>query len=257
MSNLESPTVLFVADSHFHLSPDAAERSRLARFLEFLGLARRVDQLVLLGDIFDFWFDYPHFRLKGYEEILQTLDAVRDAGTQLHFVGGNHDIWAAGYLHERYGTRADGEAFETAFGSRRVRLEHGDGYLARGPAYRAFRAVVRRRAAVVGAKLLHPELLYAFSTWLSGTSRRASRDEAALIERRAAERLAAQHDAPWDLMVIGHVHHAFQISHGERTLASLGGWLEAEGYGLLQDGRFELLDFAADPPPALRRTGAP
>jgi len=251
MSNQSAPVVLFVADSHFHLRPDAAERDRLERFLAFLSFSRRATDLVLLGDIFDFWFDYPHFRLDGYEELLIALDAVRDAGTRLHFVGGNHDIWAAGYLRRRYGLAGDGEAVTVPFGSLRVRLDHGDGFLARGPVYRSFRAIVRRRAGVLCAKSLHPELLYAFSTWLSGTSRMASRDEVSMIERRAGERLAAAGGAPWDLLVIGHVHHPFVTEHAGRTLACLAGWLRTEGYGLLRNDRFDLLDFARDPLPDL------
>ena len=74
-----------------------------------LELARSADHLVLLGDIFDFWFDYPHFRLKGYDALLNALDLVRDAGTRIHFIGGNHDIWAAGYLHQRYGSSPTGD----------------------------------------------------------------------------------------------------------------------------------------------------
>ncbi|MHB8079021.1 MAG: UDP-2,3-diacylglucosamine diphosphatase [Candidatus Krumholzibacteriia bacterium] len=251
MSNRIAPTVLFVADSHFHLRPDAAERHRLERFLAFLQFSRRATDLVLLGDIFDFWFDYPHFRLDGYEEVLQALDAVRAAGTRLHFVGGNHDIWAAAYFRRRYGATGDGEAVTREFGALRVRLDHGDGFLARGLVYRAFRALVRRRGTVLVAKALHPELLYAFSTWLSGTSRLASRDEVALIERRARERLLASAHAPWDLLVIGHVHHPYVTTHTGRTLACLPGWLQTEGYGLLRDGRFDLLDFARDPLPDL------
>jgi UDP-2,3-diacylglucosamine hydrolase len=248
-----NPTVLFVADTHFHLEPDPAERARLERFLAFLDAARSADDLVLLGDIFDFWFDYPHFRLKGYEELLQALDRVRTAGVRLHFVGGNHDIWAAGYLRGRYGVAGDGEPLTLQAGALRVHLRHGDGILSHDWVYNGFRWLVRHRAGIVLAKALHPELLYAFSTWLSGSSRKASREEAAAIEAKARRWLERQRDPAWDLLVIGHVHHPFQVRHAGRTLAALGGWLGREGYGCLRDGRFTLLDFAGDPwplPPA-------
>lgn len=251
MGNRIAPTAVFVADCHFHLAPDAEERRRRERFVEFLAAARRVDHLILLGDIFDFWFDYPHFRLRGYEDILQALDGARAAGARIHFVGGNHDIWAAGYMRERYGCPGDGEAVTLELGDVRVRLDHGDGFLARGLAYRSFRALVRRRPAILIAKSLHPELLFAFSTWLSGTSRRASRDEVELIERRATARLEALGARPWDLLVMGHVHHAYTVTRGGRTLACLDGWLDSEGYGLLVGGRFALRDYARDGFPAL------
>ena len=249
MSASEQPTVLFVADAHFHLEPDAAEQRRVACFLDFLRVAERADDLVLLGDIFDFWFDYPHFRLKGYDALLAGLDAVRAAGTRLHFVGGNHDIWAADYFRRRFGTAPGAECRIVEFGAQRVLLDHGDGLLGKDWAYKAFRAVVRNRSGVLAAKSLHPEMLYLISSWLSGRSRAATRDEAASMVEKARRWLARQEGAAWDLMVMGHVHHAFELADGPRRMAALAGWLGTLGYGLLREGRFRLLDFDTDPDP--------
>jgi UDP-2,3-diacylglucosamine hydrolase len=249
MSKVNNPSALFVADTHFHLHPDPQEQVRLRRFLAFLQAAEQYDHLVLLGDIFDFWFDYPHFRLKGYEELLQTLDHVKEAGTRLHFVGGNHDIWATDYLRERYDLTGDGEAHTLRMGELRIHLCHGDGILSKDWFYKSFRWVVRRRGGIWLAKSLHPELLYALSTWLSGTSRCSPPEELATIKRKATRWLTAQTDPDWDLVVLGHVHYPFQIKHQGRTLAVLGGWLDREGYGILNDGQFVLQDFTTAPPP--------
>lgn len=242
-------TILVAGDTHFKLRPDPDEVRRRDLFLSFLEAARDADELVLLGDIFDFWFDYPHFRLRGYEELLSALDGVRDAGVRLHFVGGNHDIWAARYLHERYGTSPHGEPFTLDAGGLRIRLVHGDGLLVRDWLYSSFRRLVRQRAGVLFAKSLHPELLYAFSHWLSHASRQASRDERHLIEKRARRHLARAR-GDWDLLLIGHVHHAFRIAEGGREMAALGSWFGGEAsYAIVQGGRFELRDFAAEPRP--------
>jgi UDP-2,3-diacylglucosamine hydrolase len=251
MNETKQPTAIIVADSHFHLHPDPGELERLEKFIELLELAARADHLVLMGDIFDFWFDYPHFRLSGYDAILQALDRVRDSGTRIHFIGGNHDIWAAGFMHQRYGCSRTGETEIVQFGDRRLRLQHGDGLLKFDWAYNSFRAVVRTRAGIVLAKALHPEFLYAFSKWLSGKSRSATRDEASGIEARARKWLDRQKPADWDLIITGHVHHGFQMEAGPLQMASLAGWFDPLGYGLLQDGEFRLLDFARDPLPNL------
>ena len=251
MNDLTQPTAIIVADSHFHLNPDQAEQPRVAKFLELLGLAAKADHLVLLGDIFDFWFDYPHFRLKGYDPILQGLDRVRDAGTRIHFIGGNHDIWAAGFMHQRYGCNPTGETEIVRFGNRRLLLTHGDGLLKFDWAYNSFRAVVRTRAGIVLAKSLHPEILFALSIWLSGKSGSAKRDDAARIMTRARRWLERQKEADWDLMVMGHVHHGFRIEAGSLQMACLAGWLDTLHYGLLQRGEFHLLDFDRDPLPDL------
>jgi len=251
MSSGQQPTAIFVADSHFHLNPDEREQRRIRGFCDLMALSEKADHLFLLGDIFDFWFDYPHFRLRGYEEILQALDRVRAAGTRIHFVGGNHDIWAATYLHQRYGTRPDGEPFVIRLGDRTLNLVHGDGLLSHDWAYNTFRTIVRTRAGIVLAKSLHPEILYALSKWLSGHSRSATRDEAGQIESKGERWIRRQAGAAWDLTIIGHVHHPFEAEAGGRTLTALAGWFDILGYGLLQDGRFRQLDFERDPAPVL------
>lgn len=249
MSETKKPTAIFVADSHFHLDPDSAEQKRIRLFGELMVLTQKADHLFLLGDIFDFWFDYPHFRLRGYDEILQALDQVKASGTKIHFVGGNHDIWAARFLHQRYGSNPDGEPFVITLGQRRIKVCHGDGLLSFDWAYNTFRTIVRTRAGIVLAKSFHPEILYAFSKWLSGQSRGATRDEAGRIEEKAQKWIDGCRETGWDLLIMGHVHHPFEVSSKDRYLTALAGWFDNPGYGVLQNGEFTLLDFEKDPRP--------
>ncbi|MFT5783102.1 MAG: UDP-2,3-diacylglucosamine hydrolase [Candidatus Krumholzibacteriia bacterium] len=248
-ANAVEPTVIFVSDSHFHLKPDNAELDRLQQFYALLELSHQVDHLVLVGDIFDFWFDYPHFRLRGYDRLLSALDQVRDAGTQMHFIGGNHDIWAAEFFHRRYQCAAGGQSRTINFGSRRVHLTHGDGLLKFDWAYNSFRAIVRTRLGIALAKALHPEILFQFSSWLSGHSRGANRDEAKGIEKMSKRWFEKQTDPDWDLMIVGHVHHGVLLEKDSRKFVSLAGWFDPLSYGLLQNGDFQLLDFSRDPRP--------
>jgi len=228
--------VLFLADSHFHTERDAAEQRRLDAFLALLDRHAGIADVVLMGDIFDFWFDYPHFVMKGYEPLLRVLDRVRAAGSRVHFVGGNHDIWAARYLHDRYGSDPAGGPVTLELDGQRVRCVHGDGLLGRDLFYAAFRSVVRHRAGVLLGKSLHPELLYAFSNWLSGTSRGCTRDEIAGIERKAARWLERQRATDWDHLIMGHVHHQFTVEHDGRRLTTLGGWLDPRQYAVWRGG---------------------
>jgi len=251
MSSQRNPTAVILADAHFHLRPDPAELRRVERFCDLLGAIHGVDHLILLGDIFDFWFDYPHFRLDGYDSILKGLDGVRDSGTRIHFVGGNHDIWAAAYLNRRYGSEPDGSPLDLRLGDLRVRFDHGDGLLSHDWLYQTFRAIVRTRAGILLAKSLHPEILFALSTWLSGHSRNATRNEGRQIETKAAAWLDRQQNADWDLMVIGHVHHRFTATAHGRTLGAPAGWFDRLDLGLIRDGRFSLLDYERDPLPDL------
>ena len=244
------PRALFVADSHFHVRRSPDEEQRLVRFVSLLDRFAGVPDMVLLGDIFDFWFDYPHFVMKGYDLLLDGLDRVRAAGSRLHFVGGNHDIWAADYLHQRYGTAADGGPVTLDLDGRHVFCTHGDGLLGRDILYQAFRAVVRHPAGIWLGKTIHPEALFAFSSWLSGTSRNSDRDEISGIEVKAQRWLARNPNPPWDHLIMGHVHHAYTTIAGDRRLSTLGGWLDSPCYAIWRDG--ELEHCCADNPPTSR-----
>jgi UDP-2,3-diacylglucosamine hydrolase len=230
---------LFVADSHFHVRRGPAEALRFQSFLALLDAHAGVEHIVLLGDIFDFWFDYPHFVMKEYEPLLVALERAREAGSRLHFIGGNHDIWAARYLHERLGSAPAGGPVTLDLDGCRVHCLHGDGLLARDLLYTAFRSIVRHPIGVGIAKALHPEVLFALSTWLSGNSRHCDRDEVREIERKAQRWLARQDRAPWDHLIIGHVHHPATFTSGRRRLSSLGGWLDDLNYGCWRAGGFE------------------
>lgn len=241
ISNQEMNDVqaVFLADTHFHVERSAAEAERLEHCLALLEQVAGVPQVVLLGDIFDFWFDYPHFVMKGYDRLLTALDRVVDAGSRLHFVGGNHDIWAAEYLHRRCGSAAEGHAVTLDLDGQRVFCSHGDGLLGRDLLYKVFRAVVRHPAGVLLGKSLHPEALFAFSSWLSKTSRGSTRDEAEGIERKARRWLQRQQSPHWDHMIIGHVHHPFVAEHDQRLLHCLGGWFGDLHYAVWRHGRLE------------------
>ena len=232
---------LFLADSHFHVQRDAREAARMEQFITLLGHHAGVPDVVLMGDIFDFWFDYPHFVMKGYGALLDALDRTRAAGSRLHFVGGNHDIWAADFFHHRYGTAPGGGPVTLECDGRRVFCTHGDGLLARDILYRVFRRIVRHPAGVMLGKSLHPELLFAFSTWLSGTSRHSTRDEVDGIETKARRWLSRQQDPPWDHLVMGHVHHTFTAEHAGRRLSTMGGWLDPLWYAVWQGGELRHL----------------
>lgn len=233
------PRALFVADTHFHIRRDQTEERRFTMFLDLLERYSGVPHLVLLGDIFDFWFDYPHFVMKGYEPLLAALDRAHSAGSRIHFVGGNHDIWAAGYLHQRLGTAGHGEPIELELDGHRIRCQHGDGLFGRDLLYRSFRKMVRHPAGIKLGKSLHPEVLFALSTWLSANSRHLTRDDTDRIENKARAWLSRQHDSSWDHLVVGHVHHACTVTVGERRLFCLGGWLDDLNYACWRNGRLE------------------
>ncbi len=236
-----SDTVHFASDTHFGAGTPSSEARRRARFLHWLENLPDGSELILLGDIFDFWLDYPTFMPKTHLEILYGLRKLQDRGVRISFVGGNHDIWCARYLEQSLGIPSleNGTVLERQ--GRRLRLDHGDGVLTGDIFYKSFRAAVRNPLLVFLAKALHPEILQWIAQRISNTSRKKKRGDRATLTRAIA-RYAQRHDhGDVDYLVIGHVHHPRVVDCGRWTFVCLGDWITHFSFGRLQGGVFQLL----------------
>lgn len=120
--------IYFISDAHLgsRVMSDVHEHERkIVRWLESI----RVDAtaIYLLGDMFDFWFEYKSVVPKGYVRFLGKLAELADSGIEIHFFTGNHDIWTFGYLEKEVGMQVHTSALETTLGSKKFYLAHGDG----------------------------------------------------------------------------------------------------------------------------------
>jgi UDP-2,3-diacylglucosamine hydrolase len=232
-------TVYFTSDHHFGAGPD--QPARVDRFVRWLDRLEDAGRVYLLGDVFDFWLDYPTFMPKQHMEVLYALSRVRDRGTELVFVGGNHDVWCEDFFRDTLGIPALESGSVVEHQGQKLRLHHGDGLLSGDHAYEVFRAVVRHPVTVNLAKAVHPELLRAFADWLSRNSRKRYRGSEAEIRERI-DRYAhthPQHDC--EHLIVGHIHLPVQIPYQGWTFTCLGDWVKHFTAARLRDGELSLI----------------
>ena len=116
----------FITDAHLGAGLDSREREReLCRLLD--EIAPKVDKVVFLGDMFDFWFTYRHVVPKGYTRLLGRMAQMADAGIELHFFVGNHDMWMFNYLKEEMGIIMHDDPEVMEYDGKRFLVGHGDG----------------------------------------------------------------------------------------------------------------------------------
>jgi UDP-2,3-diacylglucosamine hydrolase len=236
--------VYFTSDHHFGAGPDQPARvARFGRWLDGLEDARTV---YLLGDVFDFWLDYPTYMPKIHMEVLYALSRLRDRGTELVFVGGNHDVWCEDFFRDTLSVPSLESGDVVEIQGKRLRLHHGDGLLSGDRAYRVFRAVVRHPVPVFVAKAIHPELLHAFADWLSSNSRKRYRgSDEEIIERIRA--FATHHPQPdCDHLIAGHIHVPVQLDFDGWTFTCLGDWVKHLTAARMRDGELELISVDPD-----------
>ncbi len=257
--------VFFVSDAHLGSSADPADdEPRLARLVPFLRHVadRGAEHLYILGDLFDFWFEYTHVMPWRHAGILAEIRSVTERGVPVTFLGGNHDWWCGQAFEEFAGMRVSQEPISAVHQGKRLFLAHGDG-LASGEdaGYLFLKALLRNRVSIGAMRLVHPDLAYWFGRRFSRFSRthltKGRFRVAPALGRKVDEVLAAGHDD----FLMGHLHARHQEERPPGgTLWVLGDWMSIYSALRLEDGEFVWEDWRSGgridvPTPAPTTTG--
>lgn len=246
---------LIFSDVHLNVAEDG--REKMGEFVDFLrGIdTREVDRIIILGDLFDFWFEYRHVIFSGYFDVLRAFAGLRDQGVCFHFVCGNHDLWAGRFLRERLGFAIHPDSVELDLSGRRCLFIHGDGINLRDWSYRIYKKIARLRWVAGLFRLLHPDWAMALGQVISRGSRRMSArpdtTKGPEVEplRRFAEEMLARGKA--DVVLCGHSHYPvieeYPTPGGAGEYINTGDWLFHHSYVEWDGANFQLLRYGADP----------
>ncbi len=211
-------------------------------FLEWLLHAGdAASQVVLNGDVFDFWFEYVWGIPRGYERPLSVLKELVAGGLPITLMGGNHDWWGGRYLRDEIGLDFLRDPVIRDYAGWKTFLAHGDG-LGRGDlGYRALRLLLRSPVTRAAFALLPPRLGDLIGEGVSqsedrsGPSTEADRGRSEALERWAAEKLRAQPEL--DLVVLGHTHIPRMVEvEPRRWYVNSGDWVRSQTYLVLEEG---------------------
>lgn len=216
------PTPCYViGDAHLGVASKEVERSLIAFLRQLHGRAR---SLVIMGDLFDFWFSWRHVMPRAGFRVLAAIADLRDAGVEILWIGGNHDCWGGEALEAETGARYTLEPWLDDIGRWRTLLQHGDGLRAREDApYRRLRRVLRNPLAIRAFGWLHPDFASRVALASSDTSRhRRAGDEGRGLLQIGADVLAEQ-GGP-SLVIHGHSHVPMLRKAGRGWYANAGAW---------------------------------
>jgi UDP-2,3-diacylglucosamine hydrolase len=234
-------SAFFLSDAHLGAHSRREEAGREARLHEFLtSLHGRAAALYIVGDLFDFWFEYRTAIPRRHFPTLAALARLRDAGVAITYLNGNHDFWLGPFLREDLGlvTRENDLALDAQ--GHRIWLHHGDGLVGGDLGYRVLKQVLRNRVSIALYGLLHPDLGIPLAHHVSRWSRHARADRPLDGDRLWREVAEPRFAAGFDTVMIGHFHHAFERREGERTMFVLGDWMDRFSYVELSGGAFTL-----------------
>ena len=229
--------VYFASD--FHLgSPDwKSSRVREDKIVRWLNTIRQdAHTIFLLGDIFDFWFEYQSVVPKGYLRLLGTLADLVDHGTQLYLFTGNHDLWMFDYFSQELGVPIVRYPVSLQINDRHFHLGHGDGLGPGDRTYKLLKKVFVSRWGQRLFKLVHPDWGITFAQRWSARSRRKNltKDESfrtkeeEWIYQYCVEVEERQHH---DYYIFGHRHLVLDIPLNENSrYINTGEWITTGHY---------------------------
>ena len=148
----------FIADAHlgsWAISDTKEKEKHLVRFLD--SIKHEAAALYMLGDMFDFWYEYRYTVPKGYTRFLGKLSELADSGVELHFLTGNHDIWMHDYLYQECGvTIHKDKLLPVVIGGKRFCLAHGDGLDSHDRKYLMLRSIFHNHLCQTLFSSIHP-----------------------------------------------------------------------------------------------------
>ncbi len=235
--------IYFASDFHLGVSAAVSSREREGQIVAWLHHCWKKDAeaFYLVGDLFEFWFEWREVVPRGYVRFFGKLAEIADAGIPIHVFTGNHDLWLEDYLQKEIGVVMHRQPLRTTLLGYEILIGHGDGLGPGDYGYKRLKKLFEARWARWCYSRLHPNLAMKLAFYFSGKSRSSQPAETEFLGPDKewlvayAERKTAIEPA-LDYCVFGHRHLPidYPLSNGRSRYINLGEWLHYNSYARLE-----------------------
>ena len=236
----------FFSDAHLGIGTrdqDLAKERRIVEFLDFV--KRDAEHLYIVGDLFDYWFEYRTVVPKGYYRMLAKFAELKEHGIRMSYIVGNHDFWLKDYFRTEFGMEILTEPAERTIRGHKFLLHHGDGLVKKDRGYRFLKRVLRSRVSIFLFSLLHPDFAARIARWSSHTSREYTSNRSYESNDMVAYASKKIRDNNIEFVVMGHNHVPQYRRIGRGAYVNLGDWISANSYAVFDGRRLELRTWRA------------
>ncbi|MGB1448939.1 MAG: UDP-2,3-diacylglucosamine diphosphatase [Flavobacteriaceae bacterium] len=243
----EGKKIYFASDNHLGAPTPEASAPRERLFVQWLDhIKEDVGVLFLLGDLFDFWFEYKTVVPKGFVRVLGKLAELADAGIPIHFFVGNHDLWMIDYLEKEVGITVHHSPQEFTFNAQHFFIGHGDGLGPNDKGFKRMKKVFTSPFFQWCYRWLHPDIGMRIGHYLSVKNKTISGDEDHVFLGEENEWLAQyvkrkQAEKGRDYYLFGHRHIPLDITIDQQArYINLGDWITHYTYAVFNGKELEL-----------------
>ncbi len=230
--------VYFISDAHLGAHSGEIETLKISRLHSFLEAIRQnADVLYIVGDLYDFWFEYRSAIPKVNLKILSMLSRLMEEGTEVRYFTGNHDLWQGEFLAQEIGIKFYDHPSIVQHNALKLFVAHGDGLTPGQWQMRLLKRVLRNGSNIFLYRLLHPDLGIPIARFFSLRSKEKPGNK-----YLAEYREFAMHklDDGVDAVILGHTHDPLFENVGSKYYINLGDWVTNFTYLHLVDKKLEL-----------------
>jgi UDP-2,3-diacylglucosamine hydrolase len=230
----------FASDVHLGALGYASSREREDRFVRWLdSIKEDAAEVFLVGDIFDFWFEYKTVVPKGYLRLFGKLAELTDAGIKLYFFKGNHDMWMYDYFVQEFQATIISDELVIERQGKKLFLHHGDGLGEGDNKYKFLKKVFRNPVARWLFRWLHPDIGVGLANNWSQNSRLANgkKDKRYEEDRLINYSQEIIKTVPYNYIICGHHHYPLDVELSPAShYINLGEWIYYNSYAVMEDG---------------------
>lgn len=246
--------IYFVTDSHLGIPTLEDSQRREKMLIEFLdSIKESCEELFLMGDLFDFWYEYKTVIPRGHVRLLGKLADFIDSGIPVHLFAGNHDLWTFSYLQEEIGVQVHREPVVMMLKGKKFFMVHGDGRGEGDNGYKFLKSVFENRFLQWCFRHVHPDfgirvaLKWSHNHRVKKLKKESEGNFYKDVENTRLYKYAKaeyEKDPTIDFFVFGHQHKPMQYKTGEHAVTTVvGNWIWDYTYAVFDGEEMELRHF--------------
>jgi UDP-2,3-diacylglucosamine hydrolase len=242
--------IYFASDQHFGAPTIAQSKIREQKFVNWLdSIKNDAEHIFLLGDLFDFWFEYKKAVPKGFVRVLGKLAELSDSGIKIHFFVGNHDLWMEDYFKTELNIPTYYKPTEFVFNNKTFLIGHGDGLGPGDKGYKRMKKVFTNSFSKWLYRWLHPDIGIRLAQYLSVKNKLISGEEDVKFLGEENEWLVLYckqklQEKHIDFFLFGHRHLPMEINLTQNSkYINTGDWITHFTYAVFTDNQLMLKSY--------------
>lgn len=235
--------IYFLSDFHLGAPDPASSLEREKKIVAFLSeISKDAAEIFILGDLFDFWFEYRKVVPKGFVRILGKLASIADSGIPIHFFTGNHDMWMKNYFQKEMNITVYHTPTAFELQNKKLLIGHGDGLGPGDHGYKFLKKIFRNSLAQWCFSIIPPVIGMGLANYFSRKSRAKTGKKDEIFESEEKEWLVAYSKEillakHYDYFVFGHRHLPLNVKLApDSVYVNLGDWITHYSYAVMEDG---------------------